>query len=48
MNKYYDVFDDLKKYPNATIIIAYSRRGVGKTYSALKGALDREKKILYI
>lgn len=47
-NKYYDVFDDLKKYPNATIIIAYSRRGVGKTYSALKGALERKQKIVYI
>lgn len=48
MNKYYDVFDDIKKYPEAVIIVAYSRRGVGKTYSALKGSLERDIPIVYI
>lgn len=46
--QYYDVFEDLKKYPETTILIAYSRRGVGKTYGALLGALQRDMPISYI
>ena len=46
--KYYDVYEDINKYPDADIIIAYSRRGVGKTYGALLGALRRKQKIVYI
>lgn len=48
MSKYYDVFEDIEHYPEAVIIVAYSRRGVGKTYGALKGALIREEPIVYI
>lgn len=36
--RYYNVFDDIASYPEAIIIIAYSRRGVGKTYSMLKNS----------
>ena len=46
--QYYDVTADLRKYPEAVVIIAYSRRGVGKTYSALKGALEGGFPIVYI
>lgn len=46
--RYYDVFDDVRKYPDAVIIVAYSRRGVGKTYGALYGALKRKEQIVYI
>lgn len=48
MSNYYNVFDDIEKYPDATIIVAYSRRGVGKTYGALLGALDRNIPIVYV
>lgn len=46
--KHYDVFEDIKKYPDATIIIAYSRRSVGKTYGALWGAYERNIKVAYL
>lgn len=46
--KYYDVFEDLERYPEASIIFAYSRRGVGKTYGALFGALERGLKVAYM
>lgn len=45
---YYDVFEDMSSYPEADIFIAYSRRGVGKTYSALLGAYQRKLPIIYI
>ena len=32
---YYHLLNDLIRYPDATIIIAWSMRGPGKTYSAL-------------
>ena len=46
--KYYDVFEDIEKYPDAYIIIAYSRRSVGKTYGALWGYMQRKQPIVYI
>lgn len=45
---YYNVYDDLAKYSEVIILIAYSRRGVGKTYGALYGALVRKQPIIYI
>lgn len=47
-HKYYDVFEDMRNYPDADIIVAYSRRGVGKTYGALLGALRLKAPIFYI
>lgn len=47
-NKYYDVYNDTRNYPGAIVIVAYSRRGVGKTYGALWGALKDKKPIVYI
>lgn len=46
--QYYDVFNDLRKYPEAVILIAYSRRGVGKTYGALWGSYQEHIPIVYI
>ena len=46
--RYYDVFEDIASFPEAIIYIAYSRRGVGKTYSALLGAYQKKIPIVYI
>lgn len=48
MNQYYDVYNDVREYPDAIVIVAYSRRGVGKTYGALYGALQQNKSCVYI
>ena len=48
MSNYYNVFDDLERFPDANIIVAYSRRGVGKTYGALYGAYLRKMGIIYV
>lgn len=45
---YYHVFQDAYKYPDATVIVSYSRRGPGKTTGALLGAYLRGKRIMYI
>ena len=45
---YYDVFDDIEKYPDAWLIEAHSARGTGKTYGALKGCMDRGIPFLYL
>lgn len=46
--RYYDIKDDLQKYPEAVVVVAYSRRGVGKTYSALKACIEDHFPIVYI
>lgn len=46
--KYYNVKEDLEQYPEAWLYIAWSKRGAGKTYGALKSALDDGIKIVYI
>lgn len=46
--KYYNVYDDIRNYPDAVILISYSRRGVGKTYGALWGAYQQKAPIIYI
>lgn len=48
MSRYYDVTEDIKKYPEAVVIIAYSRRGVGKTYSCLKSGIENHFPLVYI
>lgn len=45
---YYHVFEDVYKYPEANVLVAYSRRGPGKTTGALLGAMHRGLKIMYI
>lgn len=45
---YYHVFSDVYQYPDANVLITYSRRGPGKTTGALLGAMLRRLKIMYI
>ena len=47
-NKYYQIQDDVAAYPDATIYIVWSRRGVGKTYSALKYPYEQGFKTVYM
>ena len=46
--KYYDLFEDLKKYNDYWCYVVWSKRGPGKTYSALKGCVSKGIKFLYI
>lgn len=47
-NKYYHFEDDLQKYPEAWCYVVYSRRGPGKTYSALKHSYINHIPIIYM
>ena len=46
--KYYHLEDDLLCYPGAWCYIVWSRRGAGKTYSALRYAYEKNIKIVYM
>lgn len=46
--KYYDFKYDLMMYPDAVIYIVISRRGPGKTYSALKYSYENKIPIIYM
>ena len=46
--KYYYFADDLAKYPAAWCYVVYSRRGPGKTYSALRYAYEQKIPIFYL
>lgn len=46
--RYYDFFEDEKKYPDAVVYVVVSQRGVGKTYGFLRGAMERGKKCIYM
>ena len=48
MMAYYNIFDDVAAYPDAWMFVAYSSRGVGKTYGALWGCLEKGIKFLYL
>lgn len=45
---YYHLSKDLKDYPDAWCHVVWSRRGPGKTYSALRYAYDNNIPIIYI
>lgn len=47
-DKYYHLHDDLLKYPNAWCYVVWSRRGPGKTYSALRYAYEEHIPIVYM
>lgn len=47
-DKYYYFPDDLNAYPDAWCYVVWSRRGAGKTYSALRYAYENEIKIAYM
>ena len=46
--KYYHFQDDLQKYPDAWCYVVWSRRGPGKTYSALRYAYEEHIPICYM
>lgn len=46
--KYYDIRDDLKAYPDAWAYLIWSRRGPGKTYSALRMMIEDKTKFLFM
>ena len=46
--KYYDLKNDLEAYPEAWCIFVYSKRGAGKTYSALYNAYKDSIPIIYM
>lgn len=45
---YYFFPDDMAKYPEAWCYVVYSRRGPGKTYSALRYAYEEDIKMVYL
>lgn len=47
-NQYYHFQDDLEKYPGAWCFVVWSRRGPGKTYSALRYAYEENIPICYM
>ena len=46
--KYYDIRDDLKKYPDAWAYLVWSARGPGKTYSSLRMCVEDKKKFIFM
>lgn len=45
---YYDVFEDMEAYPDAWAYFAIGGRSTGKTYGALWGSYERNKKHIFI
>lgn len=45
---YYFFADDIKNYPEAWVYVVWSRRGPGKTYSALRFAYENKIPIMYV
>ena len=46
--KYYDIRDDLKKYPDLWCYLIWSKRGPGKTYSTLRMCIEENKKFVFL
>ena len=46
--KYYDIRDDLEKYPDAWAYLIWSSRGPGKTYSTLRMVKEDNKQFLFM
>lgn len=47
-HKYYDIRDDIKRYPDAWCYLVWSARGPGKTYSTLRMCIEDRKKFIFI
>ena len=45
---YYNVEDDIRKYPEAWLYVAYSSRGSGKTYSFFRYCIENSLPFLYL
>lgn len=48
IKKYYDIRDDLQKYPDAWCYLVWSKRGPGKTYSTLRMCIEEKKKFMFM
>ena len=48
MSYYYDIQDDLKKYPDCWCYLIVGGRNTGKTYSTLKDARNSSKGFIFI
>lgn len=46
--KYYDIRDDLQKYPDCWCYLVWSKRGPGKTYSTLRMCIEDKKKFMFM
>lgn len=46
--KYYDIRDDLRKFPNMWCYLIWSKRGPGKTYSTLRMCIEDKKKFVFL
>ena len=46
--KYYDIRDDLRKFPNMWCYLIWSKRGPGKTYSTLRMCIEENKKFVFL
>ena len=44
--KYYDIREDLRKFPNMWCYLIWSKRGPGKTYSTLRMCIEDKKKFV--
>lgn len=45
---YYDIRDDINKYPDCWLYVIYSARGPGKTYSSLRMCIDDDIKFVFM
>lgn len=45
---YYDVRDDIMKYPKAWCFLVWSKRGPGKTYSTLRMCIEEDHKFVFM
>ena len=46
--KYYDIREDLRKFPNMWCYLIWSKRGPGKTYSTLRMCIEDKKKFVFL
>lgn len=46
--RYYDIKEDIERYPDALFTVVWSGRGVGKTYSSLKYCIENAIPFLYL
>lgn len=46
--KYYDIREDLRKFPNMWCYLIWSKRGPGKTYSTLRMCIEEKKKFVFL
>lgn len=45
---YYDIRDDLERYPEAWCLLIWSKRGPGKTYSTLRMCIEDDKRFVFM